>query len=101
MNEKERERKIGIIKDTILNYIVNEVEGKLKSKNVKREEIKEFLNLTQKKTNSIINSLDEKVLLPDREMESEKEFQEHILHVLDEIRPRLVKEIEAIKFKEE
>jgi len=96
---KERKIKIEVIKSTILNYVVNEIESKLESKNVENKKIKEFINLTKNEINSLLNSLDDDILLPKGKIKSKEDFQNHVLKIINIIRPKLMEKIERIEIE--
>ena len=67
---------------------------KLASKMTAEKKRLEIIKFTRSRLHDILNSLNQDELLPKRDIKSEQDFEKHILKVIQQIRQRLVSEIE-------
>jgi hypothetical protein len=86
--------RLKIIKDTVFNSILSEMNDKLASKITDEKKRLEIIKFTRSRLHDILNSLNQDELLPKRDIKSEQDFEKHILKVIQQIRQRLVSEIE-------
>jgi hypothetical protein len=86
--------RVKIIKDTVRNSILAEMENQLGNRLSDEEKAKEMMELTRASLNSILNALHEDELLPKREFASQQDFENHILEIVRKVRKKLLNEIE-------
>lgn len=89
---KNNEARLRIIKDTVTCSLISEVNEKLEKKVINREKRLEIVNFTSLRLRDIMNSLDAKELLPQREIETQQSFEEHIFKVITKVRKILIDE---------
>jgi len=82
--------KVKIIKDTILNSLLSEMEVELKEKVSDQDKRNELFKLINSKLVEILGSMDEKELLPMHEPKSQQEFENHLHTLLQKVKKRLL-----------
>jgi hypothetical protein len=89
--------KIKIIKDTVRNSIMTEVESKLISRGLDVQKQAEITNLIGTKLDQILECMVETELLPQTEPRSADEFSSHIYTIEDITKQKLLDQIGPIE----
>jgi hypothetical protein len=97
---KSDEVRLKIIKDTVINSILSEMDDKLASKVADEKKRAEMIKFTRSRLQYIMNSLNQDELLPKRDIKSEQDFEKHLLKIIQQVRQTLTNEIER-EFSEE
>jgi len=93
---KGDEARLKIVKDTVVNSISSEMYDKLEEKISDEEKRKEMISLTRSKLVTILNSFDHEELLPQKDFDSQQDFEKHILKLVQKARQKLLIEMEKI-----
>jgi hypothetical protein len=91
----EDQVRLKIVKDTVTISIISELSKKLEDKISDSEKRKEMLSLTRSKLTAILNSFSKEELLPKEDLNSQKDFEEHILKVIEKTRRKLLAEMQT------
>ena len=91
------EAKLKIIKDTVVNSILSEMDSELRNKVSDEKKIEAMISLTKSRLRSILNSFDEKELLPKGDVDSPQDFEKHILRIMQGTKQRILTEMEKEK----
>ena len=86
--------KLKVIKDTIIKSILSEITDKLEKRITDQKKRAELIKFTHSRLDDVLNSFSEEELLPKKEIESEQDFENHILKVTEKTRQQLLKEME-------
>ncbi|HML03568.1 MAG TPA: hypothetical protein VK487_09390 [Candidatus Bathyarchaeia archaeon] len=89
----EDQVRLKIVKDTVTDSIISEVNEKLEESIPDVEKRKEMMSLTRSKLTAILNSLGKEELLPRKDLESQRDFEEHVLKLVSEVRRKLLSEM--------
>jgi hypothetical protein len=90
---KSDEVRLKIIKDTVTNSILTDMNNSLASKISDKKKRTEMIKFARFRLQHILSSLDQD-LLPKREIASEQDFEKYLLKVIQQVRKSLTNEIE-------
>jgi hypothetical protein len=90
---KNDEMRLKIIKDTVTNSIISDLNIKLASKIADEKKRTEMVRFARLGLKEILNSSNQD-LLPKRELISKQDFEKYILKVIRQVRKKLVDELE-------
>jgi hypothetical protein len=90
---KNDETRLRIIKDTVANSIISDLNIQLASKITDEKKRTEMVRFAHLRLQAILNTsgID---LLPKQELTSKQDFEKYLLKVIQQVRQRLVDEIE-------
>ncbi len=93
MNDEDKQ--IEIIMNTIVNYISSEFDAKIDQKKIDFKKKMELKKLVKDNLIETLKSMNKKELLPSRNITTKEEFSQHILKLMNIVRPLLIIKIKA------
>jgi len=91
---KNNEARLKIIKDTVANSVLSEINEKLMTKVTNEKKRSELISFTRLRLQDILSSLDQDEVLSKQEIRSREDFMKHIQKVIRKVKQKLISEIE-------